>query len=95
MKYLLIIILAFVMSFSAVGSLMPGEKDLSPAQSVEVVLDASESCDSEEPNTSLDEIKHFVVRTGYSDYDSPSAFQRVAFSYSNEDNLAPKKPPQS
>jgi len=95
MKYLMIIMLAFVMSFSAVGSLVLGEKDLSPAQSVEIVFDASESCDSEEPNTSLDEIKHVVVRTGYSDDDSPSAFQRVAFNYSYEQNLAPKKPPRS
>ena len=93
MKYMMILLLAFVMSFSALGSSMLADSDLPVTQSVEISMDASESSDAEEPNPS-DESKHFVIRTHYTDDDVLSSFQRVAFHYSNEEKLALNKPPQ-
>ena len=93
MKYMMILLLAFVMSFSALGSSMLADSDLPVTQSVEISMDASESSDAEEPNPS-DESKHFVIRTQYTDDDVLSSFQRVAFYYTNEEKLALNKPPQ-
>ena len=94
MKYLMILMLAFAMSFSALGSTLPAKGDLPAAQYVESGTDAAESCDAEEPNSPSDESKHFVVRPQYADNDVQSSFQRVSFHYWNEENLAPNKPPQ-
>ncbi len=85
--------LAFVLSFSALGSSLLAKGELPVTQTLETVLDASESCDAEEPNPS-DESKHFVVKTLYVDHDLPSSFRRVAFDYSYEQDLALNKPPQ-
>jgi hypothetical protein len=93
MKYLMILLLAFVMSFSAIGSSMLADGDLPVTQSVEISIDVSESCDAEEPNPS-DESKHYVIGTQYTDDDILSSFQRVSFHYSNEEKLALNKPPQ-
>jgi hypothetical protein len=93
MKYLMILLLAFVMSFSALGSTVLAKEELPVVQYVETGVDASESCDAEEPNPS-DESKYFVVRSQYVDQNLLSSFQRVAFDYSYEEALAPNKPPQ-
>jgi len=93
MKYLMILLLAFAMSFSAFGGTMLADGELPLTQSVEISIDASESCDAEEPNPS-DESKHFVIRTHYRDDNALSSFQRVAFHYTNEEKLALNKPPQ-
>ena len=89
----MIVLLAFVMSFSSLGSSVLADSDLPVTQSVEISMDASESCDAEEPNPS-DESKHLVIRTQYSDDDALASFQRVAFHYMNEEKLALNKPPQ-
>ncbi len=86
--------LAFAMSFSALGSTLTAKGDLPATQCVESGMDASESCDAEEPNSPSDESKHFVVRPQYADNDVLSTFKRVSFHYFNEENLAPNKPPQ-
>lgn len=86
--------LAFVLSFSALGSSLLAQGEQPAAQCLETVLDVSESNDAEEPNPS-DESKHFVFRSHYIDHELLSSFQRVAFDYSYEQNLAPNKPPQS
>ncbi len=93
MKYLMILLLAFAMSFSSFGGAMLADGELPVTQSVEISIDASESCDAEEPNPS-DESKHFVIRTHCTDDDVLSSFQRVAFHYANEEKLALNKPPQ-
>ena len=85
--------LVFAMSFAALGSSMLADGELPVTQSVEMGIDASESCDAEEPNP-YDESKHFVVRPQYTDKDVLSSFQRVSFHYSNEEKLALNKPPQ-
>ena len=89
----MILMLAFVMSFSALGSTVLAKDELPVVQYVETGVDASESCDAEEPNPS-DESKYFVVRPQFLNHDLPSSFQRVSFDYSYEEALAPNKPPQ-
>ena len=89
----MIVMLVFVMSFSALGSSVLSDGDLPATQSVEITIDASESCDGEEPNPS-DESKYFVVRPRYTDNTQLSSFQRVSFHYSHEEKLALNKPPQ-
>ena len=93
MKYLMILMLAFVLSFSALGSTVFVKGELPLIQSVETGLDSSESCDAEETNP-VDESKHFVVKPHYVNYGLSSSFQRVAFDYAYEQTLTLNKPPQ-
>ncbi len=85
--------LAFVLSFSGLGSSLLAKGELPVSQCLETVLDVSESSDAEEPNPS-DESKHFVVKPQHIGHDRRSSFQRVAFDYSYEEDLALNKPPQ-
>ncbi|MCJ7766613.1 MAG: hypothetical protein MUP09_11850, partial [Thiovulaceae bacterium] len=94
MKYLMILMLAFAMSFSALSSALTAKGDLPVTQCVESGTDAAESCDAEEPNSPSDESKHFVVRPLYVNSCVMPSFQRVSFHYLNEEDLSLNKPPQ-
>jgi hypothetical protein len=82
------------MSFSAPGSSLLADGDLPLTQCAKSGMDASESCDAEEPSSPSDESKHFVVRSLYVHSCVLSSFRRVSFNYLNEAYLPLNKPPQ-
>jgi len=95
MKYMMIVMVLFAMSFASLGSALFAKGELPAMHPVETVAentDASESSDSEEPTPS-DDPKHYSVRPLCTNDFASSSYQRNSFRYCNGKNLAPLKPP--
>jgi len=95
MKYMMIVIVLFAMSFASLGSALFAKGELPAMHPVETVaenIDASESSDSEEPTPS-DDPKHYAVRPLCTNDFISSSHRRSAFRYCDGKNLAPLKPP--
>lgn len=95
MKYMMIVMVLFAMSFASLGSALFAKGELPPMHPVETVaemVDTSESCDAEE-QTPSDDPMHFCARVFFNHDLISSSCQRVSFRYCDGKEHSPLKPP--